>query len=260
MLSYTFMQHAYLVGTLIAVVSGFVGVFTVARHMSFFAHTLSEIGFAGASFGLFMSWSPLFGMLAFTILAAMTIGQLGLQEKRSESLISAVSAVAIGLGIAFLALSQKNASAATGILFGSIFSISPQNVWEVLVLAVIVLLAMFLLYRPLRHYAFDYSTAVFSLKHVVWYEMIFLVIMATSVAVSAQVVGSLLIFILMTLPASAAMRWGRTVVQMVGLAILFAVLGVWSALALSYYTNVPVSFYIAIIEAGIYFLSLVRSK
>ncbi len=64
MLSYTFMQHAYLVGTLIAVVSGFVGVFTVARHMSFFAHTLSEIGFAGASFGLFMSWSPLFGMLA----------------------------------------------------------------------------------------------------------------------------------------------------------------------------------------------------
>ncbi|MDR3191153.1 MAG: metal ABC transporter permease [Lactobacillaceae bacterium] len=260
MFSYTFMQNAYLVGTLIAIVSGFVGVFTVARRMSFFAHTLSEIGFAGASFGLFMNWSPLLGMLLFTILAAISIGQLGLQEKRSESVISAVSAVAIGLGIAFLALSQKNASAATGILFGSIFSISQENVWEVLLLALLVLVVGLWLFRPLRHFAFDFSSAVFSLKHVLLVEMLFLVLMATTVAVSAQVVGSLLIFILMILPASAAMRWGRTVWQMIGLAIGFALIGVWVALALAYYTNVPVSFYIAIIEAGIYFASLVNVK
>ncbi|SUP52455.1 ABC 3 transport family [Weissella viridescens] len=49
MLSYPFMQNAFVVGTLIAIVSGFIGVFVVARHMSFLAHTLSEIGFAGAS-------------------------------------------------------------------------------------------------------------------------------------------------------------------------------------------------------------------
>ncbi|SUP52456.1 High-affinity zinc uptake system membrane protein znuB [Weissella viridescens] len=76
--------------------------------------------------------------------------------------------------------------------------------------------------------------------------------MAMTVAISSQVVGSLLIFILITLPASAAMRWGRTVWQMVGLSVLFGVVGVWAALVLSYWTNVPVSFYIAIIEAGIY--------
>jgi zinc/manganese transport system permease protein len=260
MLNYAFMQNAYLVGTLIAVVSGFVGVFIVARRMSFLAHTLSEIGFAGAAFGLFMNWSPLLGMLFFTIMAALAIGQLGVQENRSDSLISAVSAVAIGLGIAFLALSQKNASAATSILFGSIFSISTQNILEVLILASVVLVLLLVLFRQLRHFAFDYATAQFSLKNVVLVEIIFLVLMATTVAVSAQVVGSLLIFILMTLPASAALRWGRTVWQMIGLAIAFALVGVWSALALSYYTNVPVSFYIAIIEAGIYFVSLLKTQ
>lgn len=260
MLSYTFMQHAYLVGTLIAIVSGFVGVFIVARQMSFFAHTLSEIGFAGASFGLFMNWSPLIGMLIFTVLASMTIGQLGTQENRSESLISAVSAVAIGLGIAFLSLSQKNASAATGILFGSIFSISQENIAEVVILALIVLAIMLLLFRPLKHFSFDHTTAMFSLKNIVLVEVVFLVLMAMTVAVSAQVVGSLLIFILMTLPASAATRWGRTVWQMIGLAILFALIGVWAALAISYYTDVPVSFYIAIIEAGIYFISLIKPQ
>ncbi|WP_057788837.1 metal ABC transporter permease [Weissella minor] len=258
MLSYPFMQNAFLVGTLIAIVSGFIGVFVVARHMSFLSHTLSEIGFAGASFGLFMGWSPLVGMLIFTILSATTIGELGMEEGRSESLISAVSAVAIGLGIAFLALSQKNASAATSILFGSIFSISHENIIQVVILAVIVLVVGLVCYRPLRHFAFDYNTAIFSLKHIVWIEVLFLILMAMTVAISSQIVGSLLIFILITLPASAAMRWGRTVWQMIGLAILFGIVGVWSALILSYWTNVPVSFYIAIIEAGIYFVSLIN--
>jgi zinc/manganese transport system permease protein len=84
--------------------------------------------------------------------------------------------------------------------------------------------------------------------------------MAVTVAVSAQVVGSLLIFILMILPASSAMRWGRTVWQIIGLSILFAVVGVWLALGLSFWLDLPVSFFIALIEAIIYFVSLSRKK
>ena len=261
------MQNALVAGTLIAIVSAVVGTFVVARRMSFLTHTLSEIGFAGASFALFMSWSPLVGMLLFSVVASMTVGELGIKEKRSESLISAVSAVAIGLGIAFLSLSNKNATAATGILFGSIFSISRVDVIEVVVLALLVLLASLLMFRQLRHYAFDYDTAVFSLKNIQLIEVAFLGLMATTVAVSAQIVGSLLIFILMILPASAERpydnsslrkRWGRTVWQIIGLAVLFSVAGVWSALVLSYVLNLPVSFFIAIIEAAIYFASLYK--
>lgn len=256
MFNYPFMQNAYVVGTLIAIVSGFIGVFVVARSMSFLAHVLSEIGFAGASFALFMGWSPLLGMLGFTLVSSASIGQLDMgDERRSESTVSAVSSVAIGLGIAFLALSQKNASSATSILFGSIFSISQANIVQVIILTLAVLLAGVVLYRPLRHVAFDHATAVDSLPYVKVVDVVFLVLMATTVAVSAQVVGSLLIFILMTLPASAAMRWGRRVSHMIGLAIVFALVGVWGALALSYWTNVPVSFFIAMIESMIYFAS-----
>ena len=96
---------------------------------------------------------------------------------------------------------------------------------EVVVLALLVLLASLLMFRQLRHYAFDYDTAVFSLKNIQLIEVAFLGLMATTVAVSAQIVGSLLIFILMILPASAAMRWGRTVWQIIGLAVLFSVAG-----------------------------------
>ncbi|CAM4236207.1 metal ABC transporter permease [Weissella hellenica] len=260
MFNFPFMQHALIAGTLIAIMSGLIGPFIVARRMSFLAHTLSEIGFAGASFALFMSWSPLVGMLLFSVVASMSVGGLGIKEQRSESLISAVSAVAIGLGIAFLSLSDKNATAATGILFGSIFSINKGDVLEVAILAILVILVTLLMFRPLRHFAFDYTTASFSLKNLPLIEVLFLGLMAVTVAVSAQVVGSLLIFILMILPASSAMRWGRTVWQIIGLSILFAVVGVWLALGLSFWLDLPVSFFIALIEAVIYFVSLSRKK
>lgn len=256
MFSYSFMQQAWLVGTLIAIVAASMGVFVVAKQMAFFGHVLSEIGFAGAAFGLFMGWSPLWGMLFFTLAAALGIGQLNQIEQQKEASISAVSAVAIGLGVAFLALSGKSSSAATGILFGSIFSLSWSNVWQVVLLAGIVLFILLGLYRPLRHLAFDAQTAKYNVKHVVLLESIFLMLMATTVAVSAQVVGSLLIFILLILPASAALQWGRTVVSMLCWAILFALLGVWGGLLLAYWSNLPVSFFIALIEAGIYFVSL----
>lgn len=49
MFSLSFMRYAFIASTFIAVVSGVIGVFVVARNMPFMTHTLSEIGFAGAS-------------------------------------------------------------------------------------------------------------------------------------------------------------------------------------------------------------------
>jgi zinc/manganese transport system permease protein len=260
MFSFPFMQNAFVVGTLIAIVSGALGVFVVARQMAFLTHVLGEIGFAGAAFGLFMSWSPLVGMALFTTAAATMVGQLGAKQRHADAVIATVSSVAIGLGVAFLALAHKNASAATSILFGSIFSIDHENVLQVCGLSVIVLALLVLIFRPLRHYAFDFATAQYTIKHVDFLGIVFLVLMALTVAVSAQIVGSLLIFILMTIPASAALRWGGSPQAMVGRSVFFALLGVWSALVLAYVTDMPVSFFIAMIEAGIYLVTLALTR
>lgn len=260
MFSFPFMQNAFLVGTMIAIVAGILGVFVVARQLAFLTHVLGEIGFAGAAFGLFMAWSPLVGMTVFTTTAAFAVGQLGTKERHADAVIATVSSVAIGLGVAFLALAHKNASAATSILFGSIFSISEANVLQVCVLVALVLLLLIALFRPLTHYAFDNVTAQFTIPHVKVLGVIFLIMMALTVAISAQIVGSLLIFILVTIPGSAALRWGGSVLTMIGRSIAFAVFGVWAALVLAYLTDMPVSFYIAIIEAAIYTVTLIWQK
>ncbi|MBU3851844.1 MAG: metal ABC transporter permease [Candidatus Paralactobacillus gallistercoris] len=257
--AFEYMRNAYLAGTFIAITCGIIGVFVIARNMAFLAHTLAEIGFAGAAFGLFVGLTSLQGMLLFTILSALFVGQLGdiaNSTSQRESSISAVSGIFIGMGILFLSLANKNASSATNILFGSVIGISIHDVVQLICLSIIVLITITCIYRKLIFDSYDRigARAQGLSKH--WLSLLFLLLLAISVSISAQIVGSLLVFILLTLPSSTAKYLGRTVPQMLIIAVLCALIGVWLGLYLGYLTNLPVTFFIALIEFILYFTAL----
>ena len=127
MFAYEFMRNAFWAATFIAITCGVVGVYVVARNFSFLAHTLSEIGFAGAAFAILMGLKPLTGMLIFALLGSIGVGELSMQTEQKESSISAISAFFVGLGILFLSLSSSASSYATNILFGSIIGVSRSS-------------------------------------------------------------------------------------------------------------------------------------
>lgn len=257
MFSLSFMRYAFWASTFISIVAGTVGVFVVARNLSFLTHTLSEIGFAGAAFAVFMSWSPLVGMLLFTMASSVMVGQMSAEESRREAVISATSALFIGLGILFLSLSSQTASSATSILFGSVVGISKNEVGQLIGLSLVVLLVILLIYRRLKFASFDRTGARVNGGGEQIVAIIFLLLVALSVSVAAQIVGSLLIFILLTLPAASAKYYTTGTAKMIGLAILFSLAGTWTGLYLGYLTNWPVSFFIAVIEVVIYLAALV---
>ena len=139
MFEYEFMREAFIASTFIAITAGLVGVFVVSRNMSFLSHTLSEIGFAGASFGILVGISPLAGMILFTLVSSVAVGSLSSESSRREASISAISSLFIGLGILFLSLSSESSSYATNILFGSIVGISSKEVHQLMILALFVI-------------------------------------------------------------------------------------------------------------------------
>ncbi|GAP02383.1 zinc/iron ABC transporter permease [Fructobacillus pseudoficulneus] len=256
----TFMQNAFIAGTLISVVAGIVGTFVVARSYNFLSHSLSEIAFAGAAFGFFAGWPPLLGMVIFTILAALAIGGLENAQARQDNVTSAVSALAIGLGVLFLALGHTSNSAATGILFGSVLGISHADILILMGMAVLVLVVIFLFYKPLRLLSFDEAGLLVRNSKKTTLKIIFLIVMALSVSISSQLVGSLLIFVLVTLPAASARYYQGSVSALMALSVFFALFGTWTGLALAYLTNLPTSVFIAVIEVGIYLVSIWLSK
>lgn len=256
MFHYDFMQHAFIAGTIVAIMCGVIGVFVIARNLSFIAHTFSHIGFSGASFAVYMGWHPLSGLLLFTVGSALAVGQLGVKVFRRDVSISVVLSIFLGLGILFLSLSTKQASTMFSLLFGSVVGISTQDVWELAGLAVIVLIVLCIGYRMLKFDSFDPLGAQAAGLPIRVISVGFLLLLSVAVAEAVQIVGALLVFTLMTTPAAAARYLTHSVSKMIICSSIIAVLGVWAGLILGYYTNAPVSFFITAVEGILYFAAL----
>ena len=65
LLRHSFVQNAFLAGTIVAIISGFMGYFVVLRGQTFACEALSHIGFAGATGAALVGASSLEGNVPF---------------------------------------------------------------------------------------------------------------------------------------------------------------------------------------------------
>jgi zinc/manganese transport system permease protein len=258
--SYPLMQNAFLAGSIVAIVAGVIGVFVIARGLSFITHTFADIGFSGAAMAVYLGWNPLYGFLLFTVSSALVLAQLGLKFFRRDVANGVVLSFFLGLGILFLSLSTKQVSSVTQLLFGSIYGIGREQVYELVGMAVLVLLVLFLCYRMLLFDTFDPLGAEAKGLPVRLLSMIFLLLLSVTVVGAAQLVGTLLVFTLIILPAASARLLTHRVPRMMLCSVTLALIGVWAGLFLGYYTNAPVTFYITSVETLIYLAATLWQK
>jgi zinc/manganese transport system permease protein len=254
-LQYDFMQNAYAAGTIIAIVSAIVGFFVVLRGLSFAAHALSHIGFAGATGAVLLSVDPLFGLLTFTVASGLAMGLLGERVRGRDVAIGIVLAFALGMGALFLSLYTRYATQAYNILFGTILGVSTTDVAISFVLGIIVLMAIAFLYRPLIFASVDPEVAAARGVPVDLLSALFMVVVAVAVAEAVQVVGVLLVFTLIVAPAATAGYLASRPSSAIALSVILALLETWVGITLAYYTKFPVSFYIASVGFACYLLA-----
>lgn len=254
-LQFEFMRNAYMVGTIVAIVSGLVGFFVVVRGLSFAAHALSHIGFAGAAGAVLLGLDPLAGLLAFCIAAALVMGALGERLQGRDVAIGVVLAFSLGLGVLFLSLYVGFAGETLSILFGTIVGVSATSVLTTGLLSLLVLAALGVLFRPLLFSSVAEEVAIARGLPVRTLSSAFLVLVAVAVSVSVQVVGVLLIFTLLVAPPAAATYVTTRVGSGMALAALIGVASTWIGITLAYYTGYPVSFFIATVAVGAYGLA-----
>ncbi len=242
---YAFVQHALIAGVVTATLAGVVGTIVTSRNMSFAVHGLAEVGFTGAAGAVLLGWSPGVGVLATTFSAAVAIGLLGVRLRDRDVAIGSVQAFGVGLGVLFLSLSKRYASEAFGILFGSIFAVTMEDLVRSLVVGAVAVAALAAVYRPLRFASVDPDVAEARGVPVRLLSAVFLLILALTVAEAIQVVGVILVFTLLIIPAGTAQRLtanpGLTVVYSVSIAVAATLGGLVCAL----YTSWPVSFFVS---------------
>jgi zinc/manganese transport system permease protein len=252
MLGYGFMQNAFLAGTVVAIMAGVVGYFVVLRRLAFATEALSHGGFAGATAAVVIGRDVFLGLLAFISAAAVLMGILGDKLRGRDVAIGATLAFSLALGSLFLTISTKQAGEAVNILFGNILAISPSDVRFVVIFAAVNLIGIGIMYRPLLFASLDPEIAEARGLPVRGLGIAFMVLLGFAVATAVQVVGVLLIFALLILPAATAQqltaRPGRTILY----AVIIAILCVWLGLVIGFYLPYPPSFFITALAFGSY--------
>ena len=243
MLTYDFMLRAFAASGIVALVAGAVGYFLVLRGQTFAGHALSHVGFAGATGAALVGVAPLWGMLAFTLVAGTGMGLLGERLSGRDVAVGIVLALALGFGLLFLNLNtahhpagdrhpvrQRAGGLADDARPGWSSSASRR------------------LPRSPRSAARCSSPASsrssprregVSLRLI---GTLFLAVTALAVAQSVQIVGVLLVFTLMVGPPAAAQRLTAASWPGMALACGLALGQAWLGIAIAYYSDWPVSF------------------
>ena len=233
------------------------GYFVVLRGQTFACEALSHIGFAGAAAAALVGAGALPGMFLFTLLAALGMGALGKRLRGRDIEIGMLLSFVLGLGVLSLSIYAQGASMAVGVLFGSILSVTQRDVLVTLATSLLVVTLLAVAFRPLLFASIDPEVAEARGIPVRWLSILFLLLLALSVSQAVQVVGVLLVFTLLVMPAAAAEYLTPRPLLAILLAVSISLVCTWGGLALAFVGHAPVSFYIVSLATLFYVVARV---
>lgn len=234
---YEFMQKAFLVGILLAVIIPLIGVIVVLKRLSMIGDALSHTSLAGVALGLVLGINPIVGAVLVCVAAAFSIEAIRRRlPKYAEISISIIMSVGIGLA-SVLSGFVEDGAAFNSFLFGSIVAITDTEVVLVVIVTAIVVVTFLLLYKELMFITYDEQGAILAGIPVKKINFIITLLTAITVSVAARSVGALIVSSLMVIPVACAMQLANSYKKTVIFSVLFALLFTVVGLFLSYYFN-----------------------
>jgi zinc/manganese transport system permease protein len=253
-------RNSLIAGAALGLVGGLVSVFVIARNLPFAVHGISELSFAGASGALLLGGSVVTGSFIGSLIAALTLGLLGMRASDRNSIIGVLMPFGLGLGILFLSLYHGRAANKFGLLTGQIVAIDNTSLTVLLSTAAAVLVVLVVIWRPLMFASVDLDVAAARGVPAWFLGPFFVVLLGCTVAISIQVIGALLVLTLLCTPAAAAIQVTSSPTLMPLLSVLFALTSMVGGILLALGTTIPISPYVTTISFTIYITCRIISR
>jgi zinc/manganese transport system permease protein len=249
-----FVGSALVAAAVLGVLAGVLGPLIVTRNMAFSVHGTSELALTGGAAALLAGINVGYGSLIGAIVAAVILGLLTRKVSEHDSVIGAVLAFGLGIGVLLLSFYEGNSANKFGLLIGQIASVDTGSLVLLVSAAVGVLVVLALIYRPLLFASVDAEVAAARGVPLRVLSPVFAVLVGVATALGVQTVGSLLVLSLMITPAAAASRVTASPLVATVLSIVFAELAVLGGIVLSLVPGKPVSAFVTAISFLIYLL------
>jgi zinc transport system permease protein len=207
LLTYAFMQKALVAGALVGLAAPSIGIFLVQRRLALMGDGVGHVVFMGVAAGLALGLTPTGTALVFAVAGAAIIELLRQRGKVSGDVaLALIFYLGIAGGIFFLGLGEFSSLQLQSYLFGSVLTVTRSDLTVVALVAVATVATTFTLRRHLFAISYDEEIARVAGLPVTLLNLLVAVLAAMIVAVTAKVVGVLLVSALLVLPVAAVQQ------------------------------------------------------
>jgi zinc transport system permease protein len=240
MLDLEFMRLAFGAGIVVGLLAPAVGFFLVQRRLSLIGDGIGHVAFAGVALGYLLDLPLVLTALVVSVGGALAIETLRARRRAAgDQALALVFYTGIAGGVVLVSAAGALNVNLFQFLFGSILTVTRQDLVVIVVLGAVSLAAVALLFRPLVAVVVDEEAARVAGLPVGSLNVLTAVLAAVTIAASMRVVGILLIAALMVLPVIAAGRFAWSMRSTVVLAMAIGLASVLVGITVAYYADLP---------------------
>ena len=237
---YQFILNAFLAALLVSIAAGIVGSYIVARRLVFLSGGITHASFGGIGIAYYLGLNPILGAAIFAVITAFGIESLSSRYKvREDSAIGIMWSVGMAIGIFFVFLTPGYAPNLMSFLFGSILTVTKQDVYLLLGLDLAMIIFFILFYYPILYLAFDANYARTQKVPEKVFSYILMAFVTVTIVLSIRLVGIILLISLLTVPPTIANLFTKKFKYLIYSSILIGFVGTITGLMVSHGLNVP---------------------
>ena len=246
-----FVRNAVMAGLLVSLVCGVIGTLVVVNRIVFLAGGIAHAAYGGIGLAFFMGWPYMAGTLGFSLCSAGVMAAVTLKAKhRADAMVGIIWAVGMAVGVILLDLTPGYNADLMSYLFGSILAAPASDLWQMGLMAILVIAVVVYYYHDFLAMSYDDEFARLRGVPVTFLYCLLLGMIAVTVVMIIRVVGLILVIALLTIPPFIAEKFTGSLKTMMAvssvLSALFTLIGLW----LSYLLNLTSGATIILVAAA----------
>lgn len=253
LLTYTFVQYAFIGGFGMAILAGVLGPFVVQSRQSIASDMFAHVALAGIGGSLLLGVGPWWGALPALLIVSTLIWWLLDSEKYSpDALAMFFLSGGLALALAFVHLARDTTFAFENYLFGSILTLTTFDLYAIIAATTLVVGMISYLWYPLLG-ATQHPIHLIPFKRTPQLVLlIYFWILAVVVWVGIKTIGGLLIGALLVIPVLAARSWATSFKSLVFISSAISITSVMLGLCIALFVDLPPSSLIIGLLIGIF--------